>query len=67
MATLGLDVITTVISNKPVNNGDVVVGVDKLGNIQILAVNSGHNHLSASGAVENVLSTRFDDPTYYSN
>lgn len=63
----GTDIITTVRSNQPVKNGTIICGVDKEGNIQKIDPNAGKNHISNSGWVEGVFTTRWDDTNFYTS
>ncbi len=60
---VGIDIISVIRSDKPIFNGSMVCGVDRTGNIQV--IHPDKNRVFSSGAVENKLTTRFDDPTYY--
>jgi hypothetical protein len=61
----GTDIMTKVNASKAIFNGSIVMSVDKQGNI---AVNHNiKNHAPGPLSVESLLSSRFDDPMYYSS
>lgn len=59
MPIIGTDVIRQIITTKPIRNGSAVCGVDKQGNIQVIAPIL--NHAPVPSGVEAKWTERFID------
>lgn len=60
---MAADVIQLAVSGQPINNGNAVVGVDKLGNEHILS--APINQVTSESDTHSKYDNRFDDTTYY--
>jgi hypothetical protein len=60
------DVIQTIRPTQPIRHGAAVVSVNKFGTIEVVEERARVATSGELSEIEDKLTTRFDDPTYYS-